>query len=209
MSKPMYLHGREGSPKGTKGTYMRLRLLSGAHAPVMPATSKNKNAFDESFTIAKNELRSARPSIIVGSSFGGAILMKLIQEELWLGPSIFLAQAAIKKELREEFSLPLWDFLPRDHRALFIHARSDTLVHYQDSVTIKINTERRNKQTGLIHLWDAHNGPPGGDSQGNHRLSEVTTNGMLKRALEMMLGEVVEERSDEEFQLLKAQEVER
>ena len=80
-------------------------------------------------------------------------------------------------------------------------------MKYQDSVTIKNNTERRHNQPGIIHLWDAENGPPGGYSQGNHRLSEITKNGMLKRALELMLGEVVEERSDEEFLLLREQEL--
>lgn len=206
MSRPMYLHGREGSPFGTKGTYMRLRIVPAALAPSMPATSKNPDAFNESYEIAKEQVTAHSPSIIVGSSFGGAVLMKLIHEGVWLGPSIFLAQAAIKKQLRDEFNLPLWDFLPPDHQAIFIHAKSDSLVRYQDSVLIKKNSELRNNQSGLIHLWDAENGPPGGYSQGNHRLAEITKNGMLRRALELMLKHRIEERDEEEFNNLVAKE---
>ena len=211
MAKPMYLHGREGTPYGTKGSYMRLRLLSGAHAPAMPATSSHPDAFNASYEIARNMLLQLQqqqdaPNIIVGSSFGGAVLMKLVQEGHWKGPSIFLAPAALKESIRAEYNLPLWDSLPKGHRAIIIHSPSDSLVLYQDAVAIMNNSRERNQEDNVIELWDAEEGDPDGEGKGNPRLTEITKNGMLKRALEQLLGESVEERSMQEFLDLRAQD---
>jgi len=142
----------------------------------------------------------------VGSSFGGAVLMKLIHEGHWQGPSILLAPAPLQEELRKEYNLPLWDRLPKGHRAIIIHSKTDSLVFHKDSVTITNNSVQHN-QENIVELWDAEEGDPKDPvTRGNHRLSEITTNGMLRRALEKLLGEPVPERSLEEFEQLRRQE---
>ena len=149
----MYLHGREGDPCGSKGSYI-IKLSCGAHAPRMPATSTNPDAFNQSYDIAKEALLDLKeqnnlPNVIVGSSFGGAVLMNLIQEGHWNGPSVFWASAHMKKEIRAEYNLPLWDSLPPNHRAIFIHSKTDALVLYQDAVDTIANTKERNGDEGF------------------------------------------------------------
>lgn len=200
-SKPMYLHGREGDPCGKKGSYMQFKLSCGAHAPRMPATSTNSKAFDQSYDIAKNmllELQSQNdaPNIIVGSSFGGAVLMKLIQEGHWNGPSVFLASAHMKKEIREQYHLPLWDSLPSNHPAIFIHSETDALVLYQDSVDTIKNSKDRNGDEGILELWTARSPSIEKDTCGNHRLHEITKDGSLRRAVEQLTGMTITEHDE-------------
>ena len=200
--KPMYLHGREGDPCGSKGAYMQFKLSCGAHAPRMPATSRNPNAFDESYNIAKTtllELQSQKnmPNIIVGSSFGGAVLMKLIQEGFWKGPSIFLASAHMKQAIRETYQLPLWDALPSNHRAIFIHSTTDALVLYQDSVDTINNSKIRNGDQGILELWTARSPSIEKDPCGNHRLHEITKDGSLQRAIEQLTGLTIPENDEQ------------
>lgn len=192
-AKPMYLHGREGDPCGSKGSYMQFKLSCGAHAPRMPATSKIPDAFDRSYEIAERALLDLKeqndlPNVIVGSSFGGAVLMKLIQEGHWNGPSIFLASAHMKKEIRAEYNLPLWDSLPPNHRAIFIHSKTDALVLYQDAVDTIANTKERTEEEGILELWTARSPTLDKDPCGNHRLHEISKDGSLKRAVEKLTG---------------------
>ena len=201
-AKPMYLHGREGDPCGSKGSYMQFKLSCGAHAPRMPATSKNPDAFNESYNIAKEALLDLKkqndlPNVIVGSSFGGAVLMKLIQEGHWSGPSVFLASAHMKKEIRTEYGLPLWDSLPLDHRAIFIHSKTDALVLYQDSVDTIANTKERNGDEGILELWTARSPSLDKDQCGNHRLHEISKDGSLRRAVAILTGMKITENDEE------------
>ena len=160
--KPMYLHGLEGSPKGTKGAWMVQHY--GAHAPEMPAKMANPDAFEESYQIAAEAVRSLQPNLIVASSFGGAVLLKLVHEKVWTGPCVFLAQAGIKYGLDAR--------LPAGTHAILIHAEEDKLVPFADSMKI---AEASGSQ---VELW-----PTGG----NHKLHHITTDGTLKRAVEQLL----------------------
>ena len=161
-AKPMYLHGLEGSPKGTKGAWM-VREYD-AHAPEMPAKLGNPKAFEESYQIAVQAVQNLHPNLIVGSSFGGAILLRLIHEGVWRGPSVFLAQAGVKYGLDAR--------LPSGISAILIHAVDDKLVPYSDSQKIVEASEDG------VELW-----PTGGD----HKLHHITIDGTLQRAVEKLL----------------------
>ena len=98
------------------------------------------------------------------SSFGGAVLLKLVHEKVWTGPCVFLAQAGIKYGLDAR--------LPAGIHAILIHAEEDKLVPFADSMKI---AEASGSQ---VELW-----PTGGD----HKLHHITTDGTLKRAVEQLL----------------------
>ena len=159
---PLYLHGLEGSPKGTKGAWMTARF--GAVAPEMPARAGVENAFARCVDVARMAVEKHAPSLIVGSSYGGAVLMQLIVDGVWKGPSIFLAQAAVK--------LGVGDRLPPGIPAIFIHAPGDAVVPYEDSVTVVTNSDEQ------AVLWTV---------EGDHRLHFITEDGTLENAILTLL----------------------
>ena len=111
--KIIYLHGLESGPNGSKGTW--LRTIYGAHAVDLDTSnakaSKDKAEehgvpwdhtwpeIEEDFRVPLERARAAiRPEtrLIVGSSFGGAVLTRLLNEGSWNGPSLLIASAGLK-----------------------------------------------------------------------------------------------------------------
>jgi len=66
-----FLHGLEGSPHGRKATALHDEGWN-VIAPSLP-----KDDFEKSVQIAQRELEQTQPNLIVGSSRGGAIAMRL------------------------------------------------------------------------------------------------------------------------------------
>lgn len=156
--KPIYLHGLEGSPQGVKGAWMTRTF--GAIAPDMPAKMGDPLSFERCFTIAADTVQKSPPSFIVGSSFGGALLMKLVNEGLWSGPCIYIAQAGVR--------YGLGDRLPSTVPAILIHGRQDTLIPSADSETLARNSGPR------VSFWLV---------EGEHRLHNITSDGTLEKAI--------------------------
>lgn len=161
-SRPMYLHGLEGSPQGVKGRWMAQEF--NATGPAMPAKRGNPSAFDESYAIAREAVRQLQPNIIVGSSFGGAILMRLVLEKEWFGPTIFLAQAGVLYGLGER--------LPEGLPAILIHAKKDKWIPHEHSLRLAQNSG------DSVKLWT---------TEGDHKLHHITNDGTLRKAIETLL----------------------
>lgn len=91
-------------------------------------------------------LNEFRPDILVGSSFGGAVAVALLNRGVWHGPTLLLAQAAYHFDCSRE--------LPEGVRVWLVHGRQDDVVDIADS--------RRLAQTGspelvrLIEVDDDH-----------------------------------------------------
>ena len=68
---------------------------------------------------------SADTQLVIGSSFGGAVLLKLLHEGSWSGPSLFLAGAGVK--------LTPHDTLPPGVPCHLVHGLQDTVVPWSDS----------------------------------------------------------------------------
>ena len=98
----------------------------------MPAKMGDPDAFVKSVEVATRAVLADEPSLIVGSSFGGAVLLQLIVNGVWTGPSVFLAQAGVKYDIA--------DALPNGLRAILIHARDDKIVPFEDSERIVANS---------------------------------------------------------------------
>jgi hypothetical protein len=165
----MYLHGLEGSPQGTKGSWMR--QFMNAIAPEMPARRTNlEQSFLDSYTVALAAVHKYEPKVIVGSSFGGAILMRLLQSGDWSGNAVMLAPAGIMYGIGET--------IPKGSTAIIIHSPSDAIVSYSDSQKVIKNSPSR------AELWPA---PTSDAPEGNHRLSDIIENGQLCRAVTTQL----------------------
>ena len=124
--KILMFHGKEGSPHGRKSTYLRNNPSYTAHIPSYPSNEGPvEDVFDTCYEIAKKELAEMNPDLVVGSSFGGGILLRLVTEGLWTGPSLFLAQAGVHYNISET--------LPQNVPCLCIHGAKDTIIDVRDS----------------------------------------------------------------------------
>ena len=165
MTKVMYLHGLEGNANGTKGSYCQTHY--NAIAPQMPATLESlmrsrKDCVKECYQIAKEAILKHKPDLIIGSSFGGGVTMALMQNNVHKGKAILLAPAGVK------YGLPTQ--IPQENQVVIIHDPNDEIVPYQDSVLL----ESINDNSTLI------------TTNGGHRLTNITTDGLLDYVVKTM-----------------------
>ena len=134
-----FVHGLEGSPQGAKA-----RLFAEHFDTVTPAMDTSD--FEASVKAQATALVSHRPDILVGSSFGGAVVVELLARGLWHGPTLLLAQAAIHYDPTAR--------LPEDVPIWLVHGKDDTLIDPEHSrrlaATASSDTVR------LIEVEDDH-----------------------------------------------------
>jgi predicted esterase len=113
-----FIHGLEGSPRGSKA-----QLLARHFTALTPAMDTGD--FAACVETQAEALARFRPDVLVGSSFGGAIAVELLQRGLWRGPTLLLAQAALKRGGRAT--------LPEGVRVWLVHGLRDPLIDIEDS----------------------------------------------------------------------------
>ena len=151
-TRVVFLHGREGrKDQGRKATWLKERF--GAVVPRLPTEYLNA-----SLELARAVVSQERPEVVVGSSFGGAVLAALVQEGHWRGPCVFLAQAGVKLGVMTAF--------PDDVPAVFVHGLRDDVVDPADSRSLATAS-----RSLLVEIDD------------DHRLGTVLTDGHLEQAL--------------------------
>ena len=113
-----FAHGLEGSPQGAKA-----RLLDrhfDARTPAMDTSD-----FEACVALQAASLEAFGPDVLVGSSFGGAVAVALLQRGLFAGPTLLLAQAALRLGLPAR--------LPEGVHVWLVHGRDDGLIDPEDS----------------------------------------------------------------------------
>jgi predicted esterase len=113
-----FAHGLEGSPQGVKS-----RLLAAHFDARTPAMDTRD--FEGCVDIHVRELAAFRPHVLVGSSFGGAVVLALLQRGHWCGPTLLLAQGGLKRGLPAELPprVPVW----------IVHGTRDRVIDPADS----------------------------------------------------------------------------
>lgn len=116
-----FAHGLESSPQGNKA-----RLFAEHFEACTPAMDTRH--FESCVALHAGTLARFQPDVLVGSSFGGAVAVALLQRKLWRGPTLLLAQAALlyNPEAR----------LPEGVRVTLLHARQDEIVPLEHSRTL-------------------------------------------------------------------------
>jgi predicted esterase len=113
-----FIHGLEGSPQGAKA-----RLLARHFDTLTPAMDTSD--FEACVALHADALTSFRPDVLVGSSFGAAVAVALLQRGLWRGATLLLAQAALRRGARADLppGVPIW----------LVHGLRDELIDIEDS----------------------------------------------------------------------------
>jgi predicted esterase len=113
-----FAHGLESSPQGNKA-----RGLAERYDACTPAMDTRD--FECCVAVHAETLARFRPDLLIGSSFGGAVVVSLLQRGLWRGPSLLLAQAALFYDASAH--------LPKHARVTLVHARQDEIVPIEQS----------------------------------------------------------------------------
>jgi hypothetical protein len=134
--KILFCHGLEGSPSGRKATALR----DAGHEVVAPPLPKED--FPEAVRTARKALAESRPDVLVGSSRGGAVAMRVASASA--APLVLLAPAwrrcGVEPSVR------------RDTRVL--HGIKDDVVPLADS--IELETRSNLPPENLIPVNDDH-----------------------------------------------------
>lgn len=156
--KVMYCHGRGSNGTGTKSLF--LQSLDGIEVVANDYPTNDPllqfGEFPDGFGLRDmaeywryvqmltGDIKIHQPDVIVASSFGGAVLLRVMLEGGWTGPAVFLAQAGVK--------FTVSDRLPTDARAILIHGEFDEVVHISGSVQLADSSPNAT----LVRVADGH-----------------------------------------------------
>jgi len=134
-----FIHGLEGSPQGSKA-----RLLAEHFETRTPAMDTRD--FEACVALQGQVLETFRPDVLVGSSFGGAVAVALLRRGLWRGPTLLLAQAALRYDAEAR--------LPEDVTVWLVHGLADELIDPQESRRLAATGSA--ERVRLIEVEDDH-----------------------------------------------------
>lgn len=145
-----FIHGLEGSPRGAKAQ------LFAAHFHALTPAMDTRD-FAGCVELHRQTLATFAPDVLVGSSFGGAVAVALLQRGLWSGPTLLLAPAALR--------LGLPPRLPEQVRVWVVHGIHDAVIDIADSRRLV-----RSGTPGFIRLIEVDD---------DHGLSRMVSTGEL------------------------------
>lgn len=178
--KVLFLHGLEGSPDGSKARHLKnswgavcpplrtdlIREISSKKGS-LPWSSVDRDDLEEALEPVMQDALDAiiysKPEVIIGSSMGGAILMKLILDEKIDSEKyskVFLAPAL--KELIGNF-----EKIPQMEESTWILGELDTIVDNKANIN-----HCKNCRGNLIF-----------SPKDNHRLSGALNSGLIDSAI--------------------------
>jgi pimeloyl-ACP methyl ester carboxylesterase len=134
-----FIHGLEGSPQGLKARYLAARFDT--LTPDM-----DTGDFRGCIELHARLLAQRTPEVLVGSSFGGAVAVALLQRGAYRGPTLLLAPAARK------LGLPM--ALPGGVPVYVVHGTRDTVIDLEDSRRLAASAEP--DQVRLLEVDDTH-----------------------------------------------------
>jgi len=113
-----FAHGLESSPQGIKA-----RLFAEHFTALTP--SMDTRDFARCVDVHARALETFRPDVLVGSSFGGAVAVALLMRGAYRGPTLLLAQAALRYVPSAAF--------PEGVPVVLVHGRQDDVIPFADS----------------------------------------------------------------------------
>lgn len=146
----LFVHGLESSPQSSKALFLAEHFT--ALTPAMDTAD-----FAACIALQGREIAAFRPDVVVGSSFGGAVVVALLERALWLGPTLLLAPA--------QRHYPVGERLPEQTAVDIVHGTLDDVVDIEGSRALA-----RSGTPGLVRLFEV---------QDEHRLQSLVVSGRL------------------------------
>jgi predicted esterase len=146
----LFIHGLESSPQGVKA-----RFLAQHFETLTP--SMDTSDFVACVRNQASRLAEFQPDVVVGSSFGGAVLLALVRAGAWRGPTVLLAPAA------RHYGIP--EVLPEGVPVTVVHGTADDVVDIAGSRALA-----QTGSPGLVKLIELEDG---------HRLQSIIDDGSL------------------------------
>ncbi|HMJ14184.1 MAG TPA: YqiA/YcfP family alpha/beta fold hydrolase [Polyangiaceae bacterium] len=146
----LFVHGLESSPQSSKALFLAEHFV--ARTPAMDTSS-----FEACVTLQAREIAEFRPDVVVGSSFGGAVVVALLARGAHRGPTLLLAPA--------QRHYPVEERLPEGVAVQIVHGTRDEVVDIAGSRALA-----RSGTPGLVQLLEVDD---------EHRLQSLVTSGRL------------------------------
>ncbi len=155
-----FIHGLESSPHSTKA-----RVLAEHFEALTPGMDTSD--FEGCVALQHAELERFHPDVLVGSSFGGAVAVALLQRGLWRGPTLLLAQAAVRRGQPCELppNVTIWlvhgtrdDLIPCEQSRRLAAAGSPERVRYlevEDDHPLRTHTNNGALETWVREIYQA------------------------------------------------------
>ena len=134
-----FIHGLEGSPQGAKPTFLARHFDT--TAPAMDTRDLEGCIATQAAALA-----TIGPDVVVGSSYGGAVAVALLDRGLWRGPTVLLAPAAAR--------LGVPNALPEGVTVTIVHGVDDEVIPLADSRALAATGSAG--RVGLIEVADDH-----------------------------------------------------
>ncbi len=134
-----FVHGLESNPRGAKARFLASRF--DALAPAMDTSD-----FEGCVRAQSDALETFSPDVVVGSSFGGAVAVALVQRGLWRGPTVLLCPAALLYGLSPE--------MPDELTVTVVHGTRDAVVPREHS--LRLVEGRSPSRARLVTVDDDH-----------------------------------------------------
>jgi len=113
-----FIHGLESSPQGRKAQVFAQHFVACTKA-------MNTSDFWGCVELQAKTIGEFNPHVLVGSSFGGAVAVTLLERNEWKGPTVLLAQAALKYNPSAR--------LPEGVPVIMVHGLRDEVVDIEES----------------------------------------------------------------------------
>lgn len=104
---------------------------------IREAVSKS---FENNIKTAENEIKKHNPEIIISSSWGGAVLIALIERGIWKGNSLLIAPAfysvnkVILKDKEKAYDFKFNKIKEFNGKIIVYHSKKDEIIPYKDSL---------------------------------------------------------------------------
>jgi hypothetical protein len=146
----LFVHGLESSPQGSKALFLAEHFE--ALTPAMDTRD-----FEACVALQAHQIAEFQPDVVVGSSFGGAVVLALLQRGAWRGPTLLLAPA--------QRHFPVQERLPAGIATIVVHGTRDTVVDIAGSRSLA-----GSGTTGRVQLIEVDD---------EHRLQTLVDSGRL------------------------------
>jgi hypothetical protein len=127
-----FIHGLESSPGGRKALLFATEFTS-----LTPAMDTSD--FAGCVEVQAGNIVEFKPELLIGSSFGGAVAVELLRRGDWRGPTLLLAQAALRYDPKAR--------LPEGVPVTLVHGTRDDVIDITDSRLLA-----RTGTKGLVRL---------------------------------------------------------